>query len=82
VPPASAGSRTSRPGRRLYGAVQLTRPGAPIAAGKDEARAASDGLYDRMEEADLGPIQWEEAITTPLTPRWPGPAPAKPERDQ
>lgn len=42
VPPASAGSRTSRPGRRPYGAARLTRRGAPIAAGKDDARAASE----------------------------------------
>jgi hypothetical protein len=42
VPPASVGSRTSRPGRRPYGAARLTRRGAPIAAGKDDARAASE----------------------------------------
>jgi GntR family transcriptional regulator len=38
----------------------------PVLAGKD---TGPGGIYDRMEDAGYGPIQWEEAISTPREAR-------------
>jgi len=74
-PPRQQGPRHGRPGDGR--SAQLATPYIPaVLAGELPVLAARDtgpgGIYDRMEEAGLGPIEWTEAITTrPRHPRKP-----------